>query len=136
MYCGKSSFFHGHSEAVTIEFEKEITAQKAREILENAWGVEVIDDTENYEYPTPRDAAGKNPVYVGRIRKNIAFNNAIDLWCVADNIRIGAALNTVRLAESVIKNAAVLIYRLQIIEYKACYIRLIITQVKQWKHKK
>ena len=95
--------FHGHSEAVTIEFEKEITAQKAREILENAWGVEVIDDTENYEYPTPRDAAGKNPVYVGRIRKNIAFNNAIDLWCVADNIRIGAALNTVRLAESVIK---------------------------------
>lgn len=95
--------FHGHSEAVTIEFEQDITPEKAREILENAWGVEVIDDTENYEYPTPRDAAGKNPVYVGRIRKNIAFNNAIDLWCVADNIRIGAALNTVRIAESVIR---------------------------------
>ena len=95
--------FHGHSEAVTIEFEKELTPQKAREILEKAWGVEVMDDTENYIYPTPRDAAGKNPVYVGRIRKNIAFDNAIDLWCVADNIRIGAALNTVRLAESVIK---------------------------------
>jgi len=95
--------FHGHSEAVTIEFEKDITPEKAREILENAWGVEVVDDTENYEYPTPRDAAGKNPVYVGRIRKNIAFENAIDLWCVADNIRIGAALNTVRIAESVIR---------------------------------
>ena len=95
--------FHGHSEAVTIEFEKEITPEKAREILEKAWGVEVMDDTENYVYPTPRDAARKNPVYVGRIRKNIAFDNAIDLWCVADNIRIGAALNTVRIAEKIIE---------------------------------
>ena len=95
--------FHGHSEAVTIEFENDITPEKARELLEAAWGVEVVDDTENYVYPTPREAAGKNPVYVGRIRKNIAFDNAIDLWCVADNIRIGAALNTVRIAESVIK---------------------------------
>ena len=62
-----------------------------------------MDDIENYVYPTPRDAAGKNPVYVGRIRKNIAFDNAIDLWCVADNIRIGAALNTVRIAEKIIE---------------------------------
>ena len=95
--------FHGHSEAVTIEFEKEISPEKAREILEQSWGVEVMDDVENYIFPTPIDAAGKNPVYVGRIRKNIAFDNAIDLWCVADNIRIGAALNTVRIAESVIR---------------------------------
>lgn len=95
--------FHGHSEAVTIEFEKEITPEKAHEILKKAWGVEVMDDIENYVYPTPRDAAGKNPVYVGRIRKNIAFDNAIDLWCVADNIRIGAALNTVRIAEKIIE---------------------------------
>lgn len=95
--------FHGHSEAVNIEFEKEITPEKAREILENAWGVEVVDDIENYVYPTPRDAAGKNPVYVGRIRKDLVFDNGIALWCVADNIRIGAALNTVRLAEKVIE---------------------------------
>lgn len=95
--------FHGHSEAVTIEFEKQIDAQKATELLENAWGVEVMDDIENYVYPTPKDAEGKNPVYVGRIRKNIAFDNAIDLWCVADNLRIGAALNTVRIAEKVIE---------------------------------
>ena len=95
--------FHGHSEAVTIEFENPITPQKARNILESAWGVEVMDDVDNYVYPTPIDAAGKNPVYVGRIRKNIAFDNAIDLWCVADNIRIGAALNTVRLAEKIIE---------------------------------
>ncbi len=95
--------FHGHSEAVNIEFEKDISPEKAREILENAWGVEVVDDIENYEYPTPREAAGKNPVYVGRIRKDLVFDNGIALWCVADNIRIGAALNTVRLAEKVIE---------------------------------
>ena len=95
--------FHGHSEAVNIEFEKDISPEKAREILKNAWGVEVVDDIKNYEYPTPREAAGKNPVYVGRIRKDLVFDNGIALWCVADNIRIGAALNTVRLAEKVIE---------------------------------
>lgn len=95
--------FNGHSEAVSIEFEKSITAQKARELLENAWGVEVVDDVENYEYPTPHFASGKDPVYVGRIRKEIAFENGIALFCVADNIRIGAALNTVRIAEKIIE---------------------------------
>ena len=95
--------FVGHSEAVTVEFEKDITPEKAREILENAWGVEVIDDVENYEFPTALMAAGTNPVYVGRIRKDIAFDNAISFWCVADNLRIGAALNTVRIAEKVIE---------------------------------
>ena len=93
--------YRGHSEAVTIEFEKPIDANKAREILSAAWGVEVVDDIDNYVYPTPKDCAGKDPVYVGRIRKSIAFDNAIDLFCVADNLRIGAALNTVRLAEKV-----------------------------------
>ena len=95
--------FVGHSEAVTVEFEKDITPEKAREILENAWGVKVIDDVENYEFPTALMAAGTNPVYVGRIRKDIAFDNAISFWCVADNLRIGAALNTVRIAEKVIE---------------------------------
>lgn len=95
--------FRSHSEAVTIEFEKEMTPQKARELLENAWGIEVMDDVDNFIYPTPHDAAYKNPVYVGRIRKDLAFDNAISLWCVADNLRIGAALNTVRIAEKVIE---------------------------------
>lgn len=95
--------FNSHSESVTIEFENEITPEKARELLENAWGVEVMDDIENFVFPTPKDTAGKNPVYVGRIRKDLAFNNAISLWCVADNLRIGAALNTVRIAEKVIE---------------------------------
>lgn len=95
--------FNSHSEAVTIEFEKEMTPEKARELLENAWGVEVMDDIDNMVFPTPKDTAGKNPVYVGRIRKDIAFDNGISLWCVADNLRIGAALNTVRIAEKVIE---------------------------------
>ncbi len=95
--------FVGHSEAVTVEFEKELSPDKARKILEHAWGVKVIDDPENYEFPTAIMAAGTNPVYVGRIRKDIAFDNAITFWCVADNLRIGAALNTVRIAEKVIE---------------------------------
>ena len=95
--------YNSHSEAVTIEFEDDMTPEKARKLLENAWGVEVMDDIDNYVYPTPKDTAGKNPVYVGRIRKDLAFDNAISLWCVADNLRIGAALNTVRIAEKVIE---------------------------------
>ena len=95
--------FNGHSEAVDIEFEEPITPEEARSILENAFGVKVIDNPENFEYPTTRDASGVNPVFVGRIRKNLAFNNGISLWCVADNIRIGAALNTVRICKRVIE---------------------------------
>lgn len=95
--------FTGHSEAVDIEFEEEITPQEVRSILENTFGVEIIDDPENFEYPTTRDAENVDPVFVGRIRKNLAFKNGISLWCVADNLRIGAALNTVRLCKKVIE---------------------------------
>ncbi len=93
----------GHSEAVTVEFENKIDAKSATEVLKNAWGVEVVDDIANFVYPTPKDAAGKNPVYVGRIRNSIAFDNGLDFFCVADNLRIGAALNTVRIAQKVIE---------------------------------
>lgn len=93
----------GHSEAVSVEFENKIDSQTARELLKNTWGVEVVDDTNNCIYPTPKDAAGKNPVYVGRIRNSIAFDNGLDFFCVADNLRIGAALNTVRIAQKVIE---------------------------------
>lgn len=95
--------YRGHSEAVDIEFENNISPDEVRNILKNAYGVEVIDNIDNYEYPTTRDADGKDPVYVGRIRKNIAFDNGISLWCVADNLRIGAALNTVRICKKVIE---------------------------------
>lgn len=95
--------FNGHSEAVDIEFEENITPDEVREILKNAFGVKVIDNPENFEYPTTRDASGVDPVFVGRVRRNLAFNNGISLWCVADNLRIGAALNTVRICKKVIE---------------------------------
>ena len=95
--------FNGHSEAVDIEFEKNVAPNDIREILNNSFGVKVIDNPEKYEYPTTRDASGVNPVFVGRIRKNLAFKNGISLWCVADNLRIGAALNTVRICKKVIE---------------------------------
>ena len=95
--------FNGHSEAVDIEFEKNVTPDEVREILKNSFGLKVIDNPENFEYPTTLDASGIDPVFVGRIRKNLAFNNGISLWCVADNLRIGAALNTVRICKKVIE---------------------------------
>ena len=95
--------FNGHSEAVDVEFEHDVNPDEVREILKNSFGVKVIDNPENYEYPTTRDASGVNPVFVGRIRKNLAFDNGISLWCVADNLRIGAALNTVRICKKVIE---------------------------------
>lgn len=95
--------FNGHSEAVDIEFGEKVEPEEIRAILENAYGVKVIDNPENFEYPTTRDASGVDPVFAGRIRKNLAFNNGISLWCVADNLRIGAALNTVRICKRVIE---------------------------------
>jgi aspartate-semialdehyde dehydrogenase len=95
--------FISHSEAISIEFEKEVTPEKAREILSSAYGVTVIDDPSKSEYPTPIEAAGKDPVYVGRIRKDLALENGLAMWVVADNLRIGAALNTVRLAEKLVE---------------------------------
>ena len=95
--------YNGHSEAVDIEFENEITTDEVRKILKNSFGVKVIDKPENFEYPTTYDATGVDPVFVGRIRKNLAFKNGISLWCVADNLRIGAALNTVRICQKLIE---------------------------------
>lgn len=95
--------FIGHSEAIDLEFEKSITPEQARKSLENAYGIEVVDDIANKKFPTAIQCAGKNPVYIGRIRKNIAFENGISFWCVGDNLRIGAALNTVRICEKVIE---------------------------------
>ncbi|MCD8377327.1 MAG: aspartate-semialdehyde dehydrogenase [Candidatus Gastranaerophilales bacterium] len=95
--------YRGHSEAVDIEFKEKITPDEVREILSRSFGVEVIDNPQDYEYPTTRDADGANPVFAGRIRKNLAFENGISLWCVADNLRIGAALNTVRICKKVIE---------------------------------
>ena len=95
--------FNGHSEAVDIELGVNVDINDIRTLLSNSYGIEVIDNIDNFEYPTTRDANGVNPVFIGRIRKNLAFDNGISFWCVADNIRIGAALNTVRICKKVIE---------------------------------
>jgi aspartate-semialdehyde dehydrogenase len=96
--------FYGHSEAVHIETRDPITAEQARALLEKAPGVEVIDEREPGGYPTPvSDAAGHDPVYVGRIRQDISHPRGLNLWVVSDNIRKGAALNAVQIAEILAK---------------------------------
>ncbi|WP_455197887.1 aspartate-semialdehyde dehydrogenase [Kaarinaea lacus] len=96
--------FFGHSEAVHIETRDKITAEKARELLAAAPGVEVLDQREPGGYPTAvTEAAGKDPVYVGRIREDISHPRGLNLWVVADNVRKGAALNSVQIAEILVK---------------------------------
>ncbi len=93
----------GHSEAVNIETEKKLSANEARAILSTAPGVLVYDDPAHQIYPMPLDAAGKDEVYVGRIREDESIQNGLNLWVVADNLRKGAALNAVQIAELLIK---------------------------------
>jgi aspartate-semialdehyde dehydrogenase len=97
--------FYGHSEAVHIETRDKITADAARKLLESAPGVVVVDERRPGGYPTPvGHAAGKDPVFVGRIREDISHPRGLDLWCVSDNIRKGAALNAIQIAELLVKS--------------------------------
>ncbi|MCM8804355.1 MAG: aspartate-semialdehyde dehydrogenase [Candidatus Omnitrophica bacterium] len=95
--------FNGHSESITAQFEKAPNVKKAREILEKFPGIKVIDHPEKSLYPVPLFVSGKDDVFVGRIRKNPALENSLDLWVVADNIRKGAALNAIQIAEKMIE---------------------------------
>ena len=96
--------FCSHSEAVNVEFEKALSPEKARKILSDAPGVEVVDDPLENRYPLAVDATGTDAVYVGRIRKDPTVQHGLDLWVVSDNLRKGAALNSVQIAEVLIKN--------------------------------
>ncbi len=97
--------FYGHSEAVHIETERKISAAEVCDVLSAAPGIALIDGTEASSYPTAvSDAAGADPVFVGRVREDISHPRGIDLWVVADNIRKGAALNSVQIAEILAKN--------------------------------
>lgn len=99
--------FYGHSEAVHIETRDKITAAEARALLEQAPGVQVVDERAAGGYPTPvTHAAGTDAVYVGRIREDLTHPHGLNLWVVADNIRKGAALNAVQLAELLAREAA------------------------------
>ena len=94
--------FYGHSEAVNVETREKLSAQQARELLERAPGVVVVDEHKAGGYPTPvTHASGTDPVYVGRIREDLSHPRGLNLWVVSDNIRKGAALNAVQIAELV-----------------------------------
>ena len=95
--CVRIPVFYGHSEAVSVEFENPISVEEAKEILKNAPGVILCE--KDQDYPVPVQVAGKDEVFVGRIRKDFAFENGLTMWIVADNIRKGAALNVVQIAE-------------------------------------
>jgi aspartate-semialdehyde dehydrogenase len=95
--------YYGHSESVHVETEMKITPQEVRELLREAPGVVVVDDVAAKKYPMPLMAAGKDEVFVGRIREDISTDKGIVLWVVADNIRKGAATNAVQIAERVIE---------------------------------
>jgi aspartate-semialdehyde dehydrogenase len=100
--CVRVPVFIGHSEAVNIEFERPITAGQARTILRAAPGVLVIDNREDGGYATPVECAGEDATYVSRIRKDPTVENGLSMWIVSDNLRKGAALNAVQIAECLI----------------------------------
>jgi aspartate-semialdehyde dehydrogenase len=91
--------FYAHSESINIETESKLTADEARRILSKAPGVVVSDDPKNRVYPHAVDVAGTDEVYVGRIREDHSIENGLNLWVVADNLRKGAALNAIQIAE-------------------------------------
>ncbi len=97
--CVRVPVFVGHSESVNIEFENPITADEARDILREAPGCLVIDRREPGGYITPHEAAGEDATYISRIREDPTIENGLNLWCVSDNLRKGAALNAVQIAE-------------------------------------
>jgi aspartate-semialdehyde dehydrogenase len=100
--CVRVPVFVGHSEAVTVEFENPITAEEAREILRKAPGCLVIDKREPGGYVTPYECVGEDATYISRIREDATVDNGLQMWVVSDNLRKGAALNAVQIAEVLI----------------------------------
>ena len=105
--CVRVPVMRAHSESIWVETERPISVEEAREAFEKAEGVIVMDNLNEKIYPMPLDMAGKDAVYVGRIRKDLADENGLTFWTVSDQIRKGAALNAVQIAEYLIKNNAV-----------------------------
>lgn len=101
--CVRVPVMRAHSEATWIETERPVSVEEAREAFAKADGVVLMDNPEKKEYPMPLDIAGKDPVYVGRIRKDISNPNGLTFWTVSDQIRKGAALNAVQIAEYLVK---------------------------------
>ena len=102
--CIRVPVMRAHSEAINIEFDQEVPVEEVYEILGNTPGVEIFENREENIWATPLDVSGKDPVYVGRIRKDISDANSIDMWVVGDQVRKGAALNAVQIAEHLVEN--------------------------------
>jgi len=102
--CVRMPVFVGHAESINVEFENPLSEKEARNILEEAEGIVVHDRREDGGYITPVESVGEDAVYVSRLRKDPTVENGLNFWCVSDNIRKGAALNAVQIAEDLIKN--------------------------------
>ena len=94
---------NGHSESINVEFEKDFVIEELKALLANSQGLELVDDIENNVYPTAFELSGRDEVFVGRVRRDFSVDNGINMWVVADNIRKGAATNTVQIAELLLK---------------------------------
>ena len=102
--CVRVPVFIGHSEAVNIEFENKVSVEEARQAIKNANGCTLLDEREDGGYVTPRESAGNDDTYVSRIREDSAIKNGLSIWVVSDNLRKGAALNTIQIAEMLIES--------------------------------
>ena len=102
--CVRVPVMRAHSESIWLETEREISTQEAREAFQSSVGLVLMDEPEQKIYPMPLFIAGKDPVYVGRVRKDISTENGLSFWCVADQIKKGAALNALQIAEWIIRN--------------------------------
>jgi aspartate-semialdehyde dehydrogenase len=102
--CVRVPVFNGHSESINVEFERPLSPEEAREILQEAAGIAVIDDPMSGRFITPVEASTEHDVYVSRIRRDFSVENGLNMWVVADNLRKGAALNAVQIAEYLVEN--------------------------------
>jgi len=100
--CVRVPVFVGHAEAVNIEFERSMSAEEAQNLLREAPGLMVVDKREDGGYVTPVECVGDYATFVSRIREDATIENGLNLWCVSDNLRKGAALNTVQIAETLV----------------------------------
>ena len=95
--------FTGHAEAITVEFEDKMNEDIARKAFKNAEGLTLVDNRENGGYVTQFESTGNDDVYISRLRNDTSKENSITFWCVSDNVRKGAALNTIQIAEKMIE---------------------------------
>ena len=105
--CVRVPVMRAHSESIWVETAEPITVEAARKAFAEAQGVVLVDNPAEKQYPMPLFIAGKEPVYVGRVRKDITSKNGLTFWCVADQIKKGAALNAIQIAEWLINNKSI-----------------------------